>query len=231
MIINIIYSVYSLGNLNALAKLIEEYLAQKFPDTPLIAATLNPLRISMAVATKAIGSSIKSPLTVEIEKADRERDNIYASLRDLVVRGVQRQKTDYRAACMALSLIFEKNNLQLYALPYQDETSAIESLLADLDNDEAKANLETIKATEWVAELDAANKYFVEIYTQRAGERAADDTLPDKTAILRLYNSLDLVCNALVALYAMEEPGANEAIAQVNQFIKEANRAAHRAAR
>lgn len=227
MLIKIIYSYFSLGNLTALAKKIHLYLAAKFPDHPMIATVLANLQNSMDTSLQSVGSSTKQPLTKSVRDADKKRDNSYISLRDHVQAGLRRENEPYRLACEALWVVFEKNGAQLYNLPDGDQSTAIGSLLHDLDNSQAIGHLETVHSVEWLQELDRDNQNFIAVSQQRSSERSVDVTEPDDIALGQLRISLELVGNVLSAILAMNDPGSiQEAVNEVNQYVREANASA-----
>ncbi|WP_163715419.1 DUF6261 family protein [Mangrovibacterium lignilyticum] len=227
MIKEIFYSYFSLARLHALAKKIKELLATKFPDQLMIAAVLAPLEARMAVALQAIGSSTKNPLTKDVRQADKDRDDSYISLKNHVRAGLRRRNADYRTACEALWVVFEKNNSKLYQLADEDETSAIDSLVADLKTAENQAHLATINAVGWLAELDADNLAFSDASANRSAARSTDNTVDDKKAFADLKASLELLPSVLTSLCLMNDPaGIQEAVAEINQYISEDNAAA-----
>ena len=227
MLIKIIYSYFSLGNLTALAKKVHLYLAAKFPDQPMIATVLANLQSSLDTSLQSVGSSTKQPLTKSVRDADKKRDNSYVSFRDHIQAGLRRENEPYRMACEALWVALEKNGTQLYKLPDGDQSTAISSLLHDLDNSQAIGHLETVHAVKWVQELDRDNQNFIAVSQQRSSERSVDATETDDIALGQLRISLELVSNVMLALLAMNDlPGIQEAVNEVNQYIREANASA-----
>lgn len=135
-----------------------------------------------------------------------------------------RQNEPYRLACEALMGIFEQNNLSLYRLGHSEETSAIESLLDDLNMPENLAHLETVGAVAWKEELERDNQAFIDVVRQRSASRSDDDTLTDSEAFKQLKTTLDLTEDILNALYSMNDPeGIRGAVDEINQYIREAN--------
>ncbi|KOH45396.1 DUF6261 family protein [Sunxiuqinia dokdonensis] len=227
MLIKIIYSYFTLGNLTSLAEKIRLYLVQKFPEHPMLSIILAQLLVSSEKARQAVGSTTKQEHTQAVRQADKRRDHSYRSLRDHIRAGILRQNEAYRAACQALYPIFEKNDLLLYNLADGDETTAINSLGDDLSGPEEQAHLATANAVEWLQELIADNQNFILTSQQRSANRTVDTTVPDKQAADQLKKSLDLLCSALETMQAVGEPeGINEAVNEVNQYIKEANASA-----
>jgi hypothetical protein len=227
MMLKILYSYFTLANLTALAGKIRLYLVAKFPDHPMLTPILANLQSNINIALKSVGSSTKQPLTKSLRGADKKRDNSYLSLRDHIHAGLRRENEDYRKACESLCPIFEKNGFELSRLPDGDQTSAVNSLLHDLDNDEDKTCLETIHATQWLQELDRDNKNFVTMSQQRSSKRSVDTTLPDDIALSKIKSSLGLVCGALAALHATNAPdGIQGAVNEINEYIREANASA-----
>lgn len=227
MLTKIIYSYFSLGNLTALAKKIHLYLAAKFPDHSMITTVLVNLKNSLNTSVQAAGSSTKQTLTKSVRDADKKRDNSYISLKDHIHAGLRRENETYRLACEALWAVFEKNGTQLYNMPDGSESTAIDSLLRDLDQSKAVGYLETVNAVEWLQELDRDNENFIAISQQRSSERSVDETETDDIAMDQLRISLELVSNVMSALLAMNDPkGIQEAVNEVNQYIREANASA-----
>ncbi|SFF76886.1 hypothetical protein [Sunxiuqinia elliptica] len=80
---------------------------------------------------------------------------------------------------------------------------------------------------EWKAELERDNQAFVRLSQERSAVRSADDTVTDKVAFDQLRASLDLLCNMLNALYALDEPdGIRATVEELDQSIREATAAA-----
>jgi hypothetical protein len=222
-----IFSYYTLAALTALAQKIINLLNAKLPENAMVIALLNRFQPQIETALQAIGSSRKTPLTQIVTAADLRRDDTFRSLRDTIKAGLRRQNEAYRSACEALWLEFEKNNLELYYLARDKQTAATESLLADLRKPKNAPHLATTNTTEWVTELDNDNQAYVAAATQRSAARSADDTLQDAEALKDLKTSLELLENILNTMQAMQEPqNIDEVVAEVSQYIAEANAAA-----
>lgn len=223
MLNKIIYSLYSLNNLSALARKMRNLLAEKFPSEAIVISLLAKIDQAQTVAVQAIGSSTKQTLTALVRSTDRSRDNSYASLRDHVWAGLRRENEAYRLACEALWPLFEKNNTQLGFLANDKETQAIESLLSDLRTGHGPAHLATINASAWIEELDRDNKAFVAAQQQRASVKTEDTTVTDAKAFKQLSTSLELVNSAMDGLTMMAVEGVAEVAAELNTYIGEAN--------
>jgi hypothetical protein len=61
----------------------------------------------------------------------------------------------------------------------------------DLDNDQSKADLKTINATEWLQELRAENEAFKKAYAKRGKQKAVKDIPTDEAALKLLKPSMD----------------------------------------
>ncbi len=223
MLLKIIYSLYSLDNLSTLTRKVRNLLGEKFPAEAVIISLLSKIDQAQTVAVQAIGSSTKQELTKKVRSSDRKRDNSYASLRDHVSAGMRRENEDYSAACAALWPLFEKNNTKLANLPDEKETSAIESLLADLRAGDGPIHLATINASEWLDELDRDNNVFVEAQAQRASVKTEDTTMNDSEAFKILTAALEKVNSAMDSLEMMEVAGVEAVAAVLNTYISEAN--------
>lgn len=227
MLEKIRYSYFTLAALTALVQKIVTLLSSKLPENQMVATLLVKFQPQIEKALQAIGSTSKQTLTEIVTAADLRRDNSYRSLRDTIKAGLNRQNEAYRTACEALWPEFEKNNLKLYYLPRDTETSAINSLLADLYRPKNAAHLATTHTTDWVTELDNDNQAYAAASAQRSAARSADDTIRDSQAFKDLRTSLELLENILNTMQAMADPeGIDEVVAEVSQYIAEANAAA-----
>lgn len=227
MTLKILYSHFSLSRLVSLSQRILQLLSARYPDHPMISSLLATIQVKQDQAVQAVGSSTRQTLTSLVREADQRRDNSYRSLRDHVAAGLLRENEAYRLACEFLWPLFEKNGLDLYYASDDEETAAITSLLKDLDKLTVLSYLETIHAVEWKAELERDNQAFVRLSQERSAVRSADDTVTDKVAFDQLRASLDLLCNMLNALYALDEPdGIRATVEELDQSIREATAAA-----
>ncbi len=220
----IVYTVYDLGRLIRLAQKLREQYATQFPTNSLLIALVAKLDEAIAVGLKAVNSTTKQTLTEQVQFADVARDDSYFSLREHVKAGLKRQNETYSEACKALWAILQKNGLQLYKLPYDNETTAIDSLMSDLNTDEMKAHLETIHATDWLAELVRDNATFVAKQTERGTVRSEDTTALDTVAFRQVRAMLELTCSTLDTMLSLDSvDGLAAAVAATNQYIHEAN--------
>jgi hypothetical protein len=223
----IYFSYFTLAALTALVQKIVMLLGSNLAESPLMANILTRLIQQAETAVQAIGSTKKTPLTEIVTAADLRRDNTYRSLRDTIQAGLRRQNEAYRTACEALWPEFEKNDLKLYNMSRDKQTAATESLLADLRKPKNAPHLATTHITDWLTELDNDNKAYVTATTQRSAARSADDTVQDAQVFKDLKTSLELLENILNTMQAMHEPqNIDEVVAEVSQYIAEANAAA-----
>ncbi|WP_297099702.1 DUF6261 family protein [uncultured Draconibacterium sp.] len=227
MLEKIRYSYFTLAALTALVQKIVTLISTKLPESQMIIALLARFQPQVETALQAIGSTTKQPLTEIVTAADLRRDNTYRSLRDHIKAGLQRQNEAYRTACETLWSEFVKNDLKLYNMARDKQTAATESLLADLRKPENAPHLITTNTNDWVTELDTDNQAYVAAATQRSAARSVDDTVHDAEAFKDLKTSLDLLENILNTMTVMDDQrGIDEVVAEVSQYISEANAAA-----
>ncbi len=223
----IVFSYFTLAALTALVQKIVTLLNVKLPDNQMVITLLARFQPQVETALQAIGSTTKTPLTETVTAADTRRDNSFKSLRNHIKAGLNRENEAYRTACEALWPEFEKNGLQIDRLARDTETAAINSLLADLLKQKNQPHLVTTNTTDWVTELDNDNQAYVAASAQRSAVRSADDTIHDNEAFKNLRTSLELLENILNTMQAMGDPeGIDEVVAEVSQYISEANAAA-----
>lgn len=227
MLSKIFYSYFSLSALVALSQKIVGLLSSQFPDNAMLQTMIPKINEQVSIALQAIGSTTKNSLSTSVKEADIKRDNCFVSLKNHVEAGLRRENDVYQNACIALWPFFLKNNIKLYNLPYDDQTSATNSLINDLTSAKNQVHLQTINVVEWVGELKTANNEFIEVQKQRSVSRLEDDTVRDDEAFKNLRHLIELLENVLNTLYMMNDPeGIQEAVNEINQYITEANTSA-----
>lgn len=227
MLNKIVFSYYTLAPLTALVQKTVKLLNAQLAEQQMVQTIVARIEPQLETALQAIGSSTKTPLTEIVAAADLRRDNSYRSLRDHVKAGLRRENENYRKACEALWPLFEKNGLQLYRIAKDKETAAIESLLADLSKPKYQAHVATVNISDWLNELDNDNKTYVTASAERSAARSADNTVLDAEAFNELKKSMEILENILNTMQAMGDPeGIDEIVAEVSQYISEANTAA-----
>nr|WP_321453835.1 DUF6261 family protein [uncultured Carboxylicivirga sp.] len=227
MILKIHYSYFSLSALVALSQKTVGLLESRFPDNEIIKSVLPQIHEAHSVSLQAIGSSTKNLISVSVKQSDTKRDNCFMSLKNHVEAGLRRENDVYQNACNTLWPFFVKNNVKMYGLPYDDQTSATRSLIKDLKLPENKEHIQTVNVVEWLNELETANNEFIDVQKQRSVSRIKDDTIRDAEAFKKLRQLLDMLESVLNTLYLINDPeGIQDAVKEINQYISEANTAA-----
>ena len=227
MMNKILYSYFNLARLTTLARKVQRLLVSKFSDHPMISTVLTSMDAKLDISVQSVGSTRKQPLTKVVRVADLKRDNSFLSLRDHIQAGLRRENESYRKACEALWPEFEKNDLKLYNKSDGEETTAVDSLIKDLNKPENQPFLATVHATQWLEELEGDNQAFKVASQQRSAVISTDETVADQEAFDQLKVLLDLLGHVLTALFAMNDPeGIREVVDEVNQYIREANASA-----
>ena len=198
MIRSLGHSKLNLSQLLTLADRIYKTVQENHPEEALLSGIMQALAEAIEQASLAIGSTRKESGTEDITTLDGKRDMSYSALLRLINAGLMRHSVpNHQEACKRLTEIFDKNDRGLNKLSYDKQSAALKSLFKDLDEEAAKADLATIRATQWLKELKADNEAFEAAYQKRSMEKSTQNILTDIEARRQLVIALNNVVNAL----------------------------------
>ena len=217
IITRIPYTKISLEDLITLSNRVYTVLEERHPDEDFFRGVLGKVTAGVAMGTQAMGSTRASSLTDSIEAADRDRDDSFDSLRYHVRAGLKRNNALYQHACERLYAIFQRNGLNLSRLPYNQQSGALASLFADLNESQATRDLEVVHATAWLQELKDDQIAFEEALRSRVEERSENEVPTDAEAREALIPALK---GLFKTLDVAEE---NELVAEISETLTRCN--------
>lgn len=132
--------------------------------------------------------------TKKINKLDRDRDNLFVAIFDTIRLHLRLPDATTRIAAEHLQFVL-KPYAKSYQAPLDEETALITNMIDDLRKAEnaqavAKLNLGTL-----ITQLEGANVYFDEVYTQRIDVKVARAAIDN---LVTLRPQVDEVYRALV---------------------------------
>ena len=147
---------------------------------------------------------VKSEYTEKIEIADKSRDRAYKNFKSIVKTATKHHNPVVVNAAKKLTIVLNKSG-NVNKMSYRGETSAIYNLLQEFRGAYA-ADIELLRLTEMVDELERANKATEALLDTRDNERSARNH--DKMIVLRAET--DAAYHAIVerinAAVVMEGP-------------------------
>jgi len=157
----------------------------------------------------------KSSLTVQIQEADKARDEIFLGMAETAKAALRHFNPEVRAAAERLKVVFDTYG-NVAVKPLNEQTSAVYNLLQELQGKYAQDS-QTIGITQWAAELQTLNNAFSGLMKERFDETASrcDIVLREARAELDLsYFAIREKINALVIV---------EGVADYENFIRTLN--------
>ena len=124
---------------------------------------------------------VKSKYTEKIKVADKERDTVYSSLKAIVHTAVRHYNKAVMEAAKEVNNVFEAFG-NVPRKSYDEQTADITNILQVLKGKYA-ANIELLRVTEMVAELERANLEFDSLVKARTEEISQQN--PDKMKDVR----------------------------------------------
>lgn len=159
----------------------------------------------------------KSAVTDELAEADALRDNTYKGLRDALKSAGRHFLAEKQQAAARLKVVLDHYN-GMSIKPYDEETAAINSLLAELANH--VADLTLLGLSEWVSELQANNQAFDSLKKARYSEIASKTQLRMKETRVLSDDAYSHITERINALAIVNGEAANAAyINELNQRI------------
>ena len=179
------------------------------------------------IVNKAMGSSY----TIEMQKADEDRDLIFKRVRrKLELCELEpKESIAYLASPVVKKHLLAKYPNLVPSLPYQEETATITGFVQDCRELLTADQVKGICIDTDLNELESANSRFSAMYQERVTEKAAGDTqlsLKLRAATDETYQIISLWINALSndpdPSHADQVAAARDAVAKINIVIRDA---------
>jgi hypothetical protein len=143
----------------------------------------------------------KSEYTGEISAQDHVRDGIFRGLADAVKSSLHHFNADKRKAAARMEVVLEHYG-NIAAKAFDQETAAIDDLLREL-NDHHAADVQMLLLNDWLTQLDAENRTFKQLMSERYTEVSRRPTTRMKAARADTDRALRTMLNMLEALTAV----------------------------
>ena len=169
---------------------------------------------------EALKKIVASEYTRKIKEADRARDKVYTSL----ATNIRTARKHYNASVVdsaeKLAMIVKSYD-RVTSKPYREQTSAIYNILQEFKGKYAP-DIELLRLTEMVDELERTNKVTESLIDTRADERASanHDTMKEARKVTdAAYRAIVERINALIVVEGEENYA--EFVIKLNELINE----------
>lgn len=166
-----------------------------------------------------------SDITPQMEEADRRRDNAIGGF-NLVLEGLALHYDD----AVRTSAMYLLNKIRIFGggisrMNYQSETSTLASIVNKLtETTESVEALEKAGLTNWLAELDAANKEFENLHFARLSANAESPDIKFEALRKELTELFRFLTNYLeMSSNITSDPVFEETINAINELSEEYN--------
>lgn len=166
--------------------------------------------------------------TEELVVADGERDSLISSLKLFLRANIKWKRENLSENASIIYKIIKKHGLAMANESYEEESSLLDSLLAELALPENAAMLEALNLSALLADLNAAEDYFKTLYLEAAEIEAVKETfiaasvLKKELLVLQrqMVDYLNAMQRANPEKYATVSKKIAELIKILNQKIK-----------
>ena len=167
----------------------------------------------------ALKKIVKSEYTEKIKLADKERDRVYQCITTIVKALLKHFNDDAVKAAKRLQMVIEAYGKRLTQLSLNEQTSAIYNILQEF-NGKYAPDVELLRMTEMVVELERTNKAVDALITERNNETAARNPETMKEARADSDKSYLDIVNRISALVEVEgDENYAEFITKLNVII------------
>lgn len=167
----------------------------------------------------ALDVLIKSKISDDLELADNTRDNTFLGISENIYAALRHFKQANVDAAKRLVIVLDRYG-KVDDKPYEQETAAISSLVADLQAAPYAADITTLALTEWVTKLKTDNDAFIALLKTRDVENASKPQINMRDARILVDASYRILVNRINALIVVNGDTAYKAFVQeLNQII------------
>jgi hypothetical protein len=168
-------SIYDLHNSEFIQYIyyLLEVLKAKKPEQLKVKEIYDTISSKYQLMTSIFKPERGSDITPQIEEADKRRDTAINGIISLLDAYVYHYIPEKRDAALCLLNEISNHGRGISRFNYQSETSTIESIVTRWKgSSECVSALEKLMITDWVEEMDSANKDFRKYYFERMQEDA-----------------------------------------------------------
>lgn len=164
--------------------------------------TLLPIENKLNELSGLLNKLSTAQLTELVEQADEVRDRAFRALVYYLQAANMRNKSEWNAAAGSLNHLLESYGVTLYENSYNEESSKINNLLADIEESTEYGNaINQLGLNEWLAELKDAQTNFEQAQknrleysaNQKTDHTAADVKLQLLNAIRNFFEYVELM--------------------------------------
>ena len=199
----------------------EELILEFNPNRLGIAALFGKYQAAIVREDDVFKKIVKSEFTEKIADADRARDDTYGSLTTIVNALQKHCNAEVKDGAKRVKIVFDTFGKKVVKKSYDEQTSAIYNILQELNGNYA-ADVELLRLTEMVAELERANNALDALMKTRlaeAAERNPDTMEAARRETDEAYTAIRKRINALVEVEGPENYAAF--ITKLNLLIDE----------
>ena len=168
----------------------------------------------------ALDIILKSATTDELTDADILRDETASALPETVKSFLRHFNPAKRDAATRLMVVFDSYG-RIAVRPYDEETAAINSLLADLTAAPYAADIATLGLADWLTELKLRNDNFAKLMKTRYTEDAGKTQLRMKEVRVKVDASYRQIVEKIKALIVVNgEAKYKVFVGELNQRIE-----------
>lgn len=179
-------------------------------------------QIALGKEADALNVMKKSLYTKPLGDADTYRDSIVRGLEDTLEGACQHFKPHIALAAQTLKTVLDSFG-DIPTKPYDQETAAINALLADLETTYPE-QIAACRVTDWVGELKRANEAFEALVAERYTSETSKTPLKMKVVRKELDEAYKKVTKTIDSLVFIEGPEAyTDFVNELNQRIEKYN--------
>lgn len=170
-----------------------------------------------------------SQFSSKLSEADRQRDNAFRSLANIVKSYTVYPDTEKSEAAQKLQSVIEKYGSGIDRLPYLQESGVLTNLLGDLEETGNKAAITLLHLDEWVTVLKQTASEFDRLFVSRESDNStklSGQVKQNRQVVQALFQHLATLVNAYSLVYGEEKYAS--LCSKINEAVDYSRRQASR---
>ncbi len=141
--------------------------------------------------TTSLNTSFKGEHSELLKKLDNKRDNAYRALRDFILACTRRLNDSCRMHAAKLITVIRTHGWSLWDENYQEESSKLNSLIADFEQTDKQTALSELRMTDWYTEMKGAQSEFEQAFLEKANDKTRENYITLAEIRPKLINTVN----------------------------------------
>lgn len=218
-------SIFNAEETNSMAKQIVLAITEMGSTDKILLKAKTAIEESNQKLTSVLNVQHSNPYTIELKKADDWRDDVHMGGRDVIKAMTQWVfDTDKMEAAMRLEKVFHRHGWSLQNYGYQKQSSAINSIISELNRPEYQKDLTTCNIISWFEAEKKGQEGFENLFNIKIGHENKQESTAKREAqlpVIENIKKLAVYLNSII-LFNEGDTAWDDIYSKIEGIIKQA---------